>query len=79
MRDSLKGMVYSLPVILAKNPHDKLSPDYPFFTGCNHLFKHHYEKALESFDLTLIHGLSQQSVDMLRFNRAYCYYKLGKY
>ncbi len=39
-------MVYSLPVVLAKNSHDKESIDYIFYRGCNLIYKHEYRKAL---------------------------------
>lgn len=41
--------MYSLPVILAKNPQDKESTDYLFFKGTNFLYNHDYHMAIDIF------------------------------
>lgn len=40
-------MIYTLPVVLAKNAHDKESVDYILYRACNNIYKHDYRKALQ--------------------------------
>ena len=42
--------MYSLPVTIAKNPHDKESVDHLYFKGTNLLYNHQYEDAINVYE-----------------------------
>ncbi|CDW85001.1 camp-dependent protein kinase regulatory subunit [Stylonychia lemnae] len=80
-KDQLKSMIYSLPVILAKNPHDRESIDYKFYQATNHIYHHEYDEAFEIFEQMLFgQSVSTQfQREMCDFNKAFCCFKLGQF
>eukprot|EP00347_Sterkiella_histriomuscorum_P024525 403330805 len=78
--DELKSLIYSLPVILAKNPQDKDSSDYLFFKGTNFLYNHNYTEAIDVFSQAEIQNrtITQFQREMSEFNKAYSLYKMDR-
>lgn len=71
-------MIYTLPVVLAKNAHDKESVDYILYRACNNIYKHDYRKALQVLNELEYFptSITLYQKELFMFNKGYCYFKL---